>query len=542
MHLDLRHAAVSALLLAAACATGPAGWPDDKAASAKRFERHVTTLAGDDFQGREAGTPGYDKAVAYVAREFRRLGVEPAGEDGFLQQVPLRRSTRVMSGMEAVLLSGGERTALDPVVDILLSPPADADPGAAGAVAEAEGGVVFAGYGIEAPGLGIDSYEGIDAEGKIVLLMQGAPEGLPSEEAAHFGSGTTKQRIAAEKGAAAVLFIGTQDSRTESFRQQMDAYAAKPVETFAGRAADIDGLVTGYIFDDAAHRLFETAGLSLDVARAPDAEGRVAAVALPLSLALRAEAAFENYTAPNVLGMIEGSDPALKGEVVVLSAHLDHVGVHGEGEDRIHNGALDNATGIATMLEAARRFTKGGEAPRRSILFAAVTAEEKGLLGSDYLARNPVSPDRPVVANVNLDMPILLYDFADVIAFGAEHSTLGDTVARAAGSMGIAVTPDPYPEMVLFVRSDHYSFVKQGVPSVFLFMGSENGGDEVFKQFMRTHYHRPSDEIDLPIDYEAGARFSELNYRIAREIADADEAPAWVPGRFFGDLFGKPAP
>ncbi|WP_448662224.1 M28 family metallopeptidase [Sphingomonas sp. CJ20] len=250
-----------------------------------------------------------------------------------------------------------------------------------------------------------------------------------------------------------------------------------------------------------------------------------------------------HFKAPNVLGILPGSDPVLRNEYVVLSAHLDHIGTDARpGRDKVFNGAMDNAAGVATMLEAARILATAPVAPKRSILFVALAGEELGLVGSSYLARNPVVGTGKVVADVNLDMPILLYDFQDVVAFGAEHSTLGPIVAHAAGQMGVTLSPDPMPEEQLFVRSDHYSFVKAGVPSVFLVTGFKNGGEKAFRGFLRTHYHQVSDQIDLPFDWKAGAKFAELNARIAREIADGEQPPRWYEGNQYGDRYAKGAP
>ncbi|RYD49895.1 MAG: M20/M25/M40 family metallo-hydrolase [Sphingomonadales bacterium] len=249
------------------------------------------------------------------------------------------------------------------------------------------------------------------------------------------------------------------------------------------------------------------------------------------------------YRAPNVLGIIPGSDPKLKDEYIVISAHLDHIGKgRAGGSDTIFNGAMDNASGVATMLEAARAFATSGKAPRRSILFVALAAEEQGLLGSDFLARNPLIGNGKFVANVNLDMPILLYDFQDVVAFGAEHSTMGPIVSAAAAKMGVTLSPDPVPSEKLFLRSDHYSFVKQGVPSVFLVTGFKNGGEKAFREFEKSHYHQVSDDLSLPFDWKAGAKFAKINYLIARELADTDKAPLWYEGNTYGNRYAKKAP
>jgi Zn-dependent M28 family amino/carboxypeptidase len=245
----------------------------------------------------------------------------------------------------------------------------------------------------------------------------------------------------------------------------------------------------------------------------------------------------------NVLGLLEGSDPLLKNEVIMLSAHLDHLGIMpGRTGDSIANGAMDNAAGVATMLEAARAFVDSGKRPKRSILFVALTGEEKGLFGSEYLAKYPVGKGRRLVANVNLDEPLMTYDFTDVIAFGAEHSTIGATVGRAAAQMGVKLSPDPIPEQNIFVRSDHYSFVKEGVPAVFLSTGYANGGEAAWKVYEDTHYHDPSDDMSQPIRWDAGAKFARINYLIARELADAPAAPRWYAGDYFGDKFAPGQP
>src|SRR3546814_5437989 len=210
-------------------------------------------------------------------------------------------------------------------------------------------------------------------------------------------------------------------------------------------------------------------------------------------------------------------------------------------KDRINNGALDKAAGISTMLEVARAVAESDAKPRRSIVFLASTGEEKGLLGADYYAQNPTVPAKQIVGNVDLDMPLLLYPFTDVIAFGADHSTLGPLVAKAVAPMGVTLIPDPMPEQGIFTRSDHYMFVKQGVPAVFLATGYGNGGEEAWKTFLSGNYHHPGDDMSQKIDWQAGARFAEANYRIARAMADSDTPPLWYKGDYFGNLFAPDA-
>jgi len=208
--------------------------------------------------------------------------------------------------------------------------------------------------------------------------------------------------------------------------------------------------------------------------------------------------------------------------------------VHG---DSINNGALDNASGVSTTLEVARLF--GRKQARRSVLFLIDTAEEKGLIGAEYFAHNPTVPPSAIVADVDLDMPILTYEFTDVVAFGADRSSIGPSVRRAAAGMNVQLSPDPEPDEGIFTRSDHYRFVEQGVPAVFLATGFANGGEAAIRFFMKSHYHKPSDDLSQPIRYDMGAKFARLNYAVTRELADGDAKPSWNKGDFFAGKFAR---
>jgi Zn-dependent M28 family amino/carboxypeptidase len=296
-----------------------------------------------------------------------------------------------------------------------------------------------------------------------------------------------------------------------------------------------------------AEDLFTGAPITFkDALDAADA-GKPLSTSLAIEVTLSQKTAHEQVTSPNVIAIIRGSDPALEGEYVVYSAHLDHVGIGAavDGDD-IYNGFYDNAMGVALLLEAARALVAMPEPPRRSIMFIALTGEERGLLGSDYFAHYPTVPSDGLIANVNLDMPLLLYPLADVIAFGAEHSTLQELIEPAVAAEDLALTPDPVPEEVLFIRSDQYSFVRQGIPSVFLVPGFTSkdpdiDGSAAFQDHLATHYHRPSDDSSRPVDWESALRFARANVRIGAAIAEADERPAWNEGDFFGERFGRPA-
>jgi Zn-dependent M28 family amino/carboxypeptidase len=297
-----------------------------------------------------------------------------------------------------------------------------------------------------------------------------------------------------------------------------------------------------------AERLFDGAPKSLDgVRREAKANSRVGPRGFPLrpTLSVQAESKWEDFTSPEVIGLLPGSDPALAAEHVVLMAHLDHLGMRTDakpGEDAIYNGALDNAAGVATMIEAARQFMMQSVRPRRSVLFIANTGEERGLLGADYYATHPTVPASSIVGLVDLDMPLLLYPFMDVVAFGADHSTMAGVIAGAGRSMGVSVSPDPMPEEALFTRSDHYRFVRRGVPAVLLMTGYANGGKAHWDDFLGKTYHSPQDDLTQKIDWHAGARYALLNYRIARAMADAARRPMWLQGDYFGDLFDPGGP
>ena len=300
--------------------------------------------------------------------------------------------------------------------------------------------------------------------------------------------------------------------------------------------------------EETAARLFEGAQRSLASVRS-DAKGDGKAgprgFALRPTISVDAENKWEDFTSPEVVGMLKGSDPALAAEHIVLMGHLDHLGMKPDpkpGEDAIYNGALDNAAGVATMLEAARLFASQPVRPKRSVLFIANTGEERGLLGADYYANHPTVPAKSIVGLVDLDMPLLLYPFTDVTAFGADHSTVGAMVTEAGASMGVSVSPDPMPEEAIFTRSDHYMFVRQGIPAVLLMTGHANGGKAIWNNWLGTIYHSPKDDLSQKIDWDAGARYAQLNYRIARAMADAPVRPMWLKGDYFGDLFDPQGP
>ncbi|MDZ4371415.1 MAG: M28 family metallopeptidase [Phenylobacterium sp.] len=536
------HTKTSAALLALALALSAVSASAQPDRSAANIRAHVEFLASDLLEGREAGSRGYDIAAAYVASQFSQLGLEPAGDEGsWFQDAPLLAVRQADDGRFALVDRAGVETVLVAGEDVMTGRPA------AARELKLNAPLVFVGYGVVAPERGRDDYKGLDVKGKIVVVFQGAPSSFQTEERAYYGSVRTKRAAAEAQGAVGlVLAYRPSDESRRPFAlmrrgaQTWSMTWTQPDGTPFDPAASAPHLATLSVAG--ATKLFAGARRSYAdvVAAAEKPKGEAPRFALPTRLDATIRTESKLTRSANVAGMIRGADPALKDEIIVLTAHLDHVGVTAPvNGDSINNGALDNAGGIATTLEVARAFQESGRAPRRTILFLALTAEEKGLLGAEYFARNPTVAGR-LVANVNLDMPVLTYDFVDVVAFGSERSGIGPAVQRAAARSGVALSPDPMPEEGLFTRSDHFRFVEIGVPSTFLMTGFQNGGEAKFRGFLKDCYHKPCDDLGQGIDYAAGAKFARINYEIARELADADARPLWNKGDFFGVKFGPP--
>ncbi|NJR77906.1 M28 family peptidase [Sphingomonas corticis] len=514
--------------------------PADQAA----MRAHVLFLASDALKGREAGTADYDVAAAYVAAQFSAAGLRPAGDaGGYLQKVPLVTYRAAGEGSLTWTPARGAATPLVFGKDYL--PLANAR----AAATTLDAPVVFVGHGVSAPKLGHDDYKGVDVKGKIVAFV-GASPGLGDGEIEASFTRDARLREAQRRGAVGAIGIADLASgRAPGFAASVTRWD-RPAMTWAtpdgagGGPAARGVPMVAMLSKEGAAKLFGPAWAAI-AAAGERGKPRFRPVVAAGRLAVATKTAFAPATSSNVVGVIPGADPQVGKEVVVLSAHLDHIGVspakEGDGEgDRINNGALDNAIGIASLIEEAKRFAAAGKPPRRTVMFLAVTAEEKGLIGADYFAQHPTVPLDTIVADVNLDMPVLLYRFEDMTVFGAERSTLGPIVRRAVNSAGVGLTPDGNPEEAFFVRSDHYRFVERGIPSVFLWPGQKGAGAAAFQGFLKTCYHKPCDDLTQPILWDQGVRFVDVNYRIAREIADADQRPVWNRGDWFGTLYKGP--
>ncbi|MCB1609199.1 MAG: M28 family peptidase [Xanthomonadales bacterium] len=538
-----RVSGVALLAAATLClsACQPAEPPEQTVAEAVRVQAHVAFLADDLLEGREAGTRGYDLAARYVASQMAAIGLQPAGDNGgWLQRVPLLRGTRIREGaqMRVHRADGVEELRFEQ--DFL--------PGVnyQQATAKLRAPAVFVGQAVVAPEFDHDDLAGVDLHGKIALLLSGAPEGFPNDPRAYYSSSRVKLQLLVERGAVGVVFLLDPEREGRSPWARGAANWARPgmrLRDPEGRPVDSypELKVSASLSLEASRALLANAQQSADEVYTRLKSGQLQAFDLDLELEITAVSALQALESSNVVGLLPGSDPALRDEYLVYSAHLDHVGIGAPvNGDRIYNGALDNALGTAVMLETARLAAGRGPA-RRSQLFVAVTAEEKGLLGSQYFAEYPTVNGR-LVANINIDMPVILTELSDVLPIGIEHSSLAAVVRDSAAQLGIALSPDPNPEEVVFVRSDQFNFIRRGIPAIYLkggIVASDPAidGKQLATDFRRTHYHQPSDQIDLPIHYPTAARMADLNASVGAAVASAAQAPNWNQGDFFGERF-----
>lgn len=541
----LRKLLVLPLLLLAPLAHAQVAAPAPRAQAVGPFTQeevelkaHVQFLSADSMRGRESGTRDFDIAADYVASQFMTFGLKPGGAKGSWFQPVSLVSYRPERNGTMSLMRGKTPIAMTYGKDFLSSAvPSSPE-------FKAAGNVVFVGYGIVYPEGKRDDYKGLDVRGKIVAFLPGVPTGFPTEVAAHLGDDDQKARFAAARGAVGVVTIESNQTNGDYPFDQIVPYWDYQRTTWAdpsGKAFDVSpkAPVFAYISWAGAEKLFTGARIKWADVLAADKKGaKIPTGALAVSMEAVSKTRNRTTTSNNVIGILEGSDPVLKNEYIVLTAHLDHVGV-GEAVagDRIYNGAMDNAVGTGSIIQVARMFQASGKRPRRSIVFIALTAEEKGLLGSSYFAHFPTVPKDGLVANINLDMPILTYDLKDLVVQGGERSSIGPVVTQVAAGEGLRVVPDPAPEENFFVRSDHYSFVQAGIPSVAIDTGPGGEGDEAQKYFLAHNYHKPSDQIDLPFHWPSAAKFVRVNYGVARILGDQDARPRWNKGDFFGTLF-----
>jgi len=510
----------------------------------RALRSHFRWLADDERAGRMTGEPGYDISAQYVADQFAQIGLEPAGTDGWYQQVPLLAYKAIGDATEFTIHGDDGDLEFAYRDDFA----AAADP--VETATRVRGEVVYVGYGIHAPELGYSDYEGIDVSGKIIAGFSGAPEHFEGVQRAYYSSSTNKRQEAVARGAIGTITLRSrkaeQRSPWDEMKTRIGVRESMTWVNQAGEAARHFPALRGSVSlsPATAEALLAATPLSYEDTLTAMEAGEVRSAALGIEVTIARESEHRELRSPNVVGLVRGTDPELADEYVVYTAHLDHMGSREiDGEKKIYNGAYDNAIGVALMLETARVFAV--LPPRRSVLFVALTGEERGLLGSDYFVNNPIVPVESIVANVNLDMPLFLYPVADLVAFGAESTTLNSVASVAVAAEGFFLSSDPLPEETRFVRSDQYSFVRAGVPAIYLVPGlvstdEDIDGESLYRAFLDKHYHKATDDLRRKVHWDSAVRFARAHARIGYAVASEDDRPAWNEGSFLGKRFAPP--
>jgi Zn-dependent M28 family amino/carboxypeptidase len=535
---------------AAAPAATPATGPAISALPAidpQAVLQHIKVLSSNKFEGRAPGTRGEDLSVAYIETQFRDLGLQPGNPDGtYIQKVPLV-GIKAAETRPLTFVKGSQALGLKWRDEVVAWTKHVAD-----TASIAKSDVVFAGYGVEAPEFNWDDFKGLDVKGKtVVVLVNDPPVPDPADPSkldaktfggkamTYYGRWTYKFEEGARKGAAAVLIV----HETEPAGYPFSVVQGNLNEKFdivtpdknMGRA-NIEGWITAA----AARKLFAMAGQDYDALKKQAATRAFKPVPLGVQASMGIKNTLRTIDSKNVIARLEGSDPQLRNEYVIYSAHWDHLGI-GEpvNGDNIYNGALDNASGVASVLEIAKAFKRVTPQPRRSILFLMVTAEEQGLLGSQYYSVTPLYPLDKTVATINIDGVNQWGRTKDITVIGLGASDLDDYLRQAAQEQGRTLSPDPEPEKGFYYRSDHFNFAKQGVPALDPDSGTEfigkpeDWGKKKRDEFTEHDYHAPSDEIKPDWDLSGAAEDDQLLFAVGYRVANADKMPEWKPGNEF---------
>jgi Zn-dependent M28 family amino/carboxypeptidase len=499
-------------------------------ARGKQWWSHIQFLADDSLEGRDVGSQGFEKAANYMAEQFRAAGLEPAGVDGYRQPMNFEVIKIDESRCALDLLREGKAQPLKLGEDAVL--------GVSSHAAEnVEAGAVFVGYGLTVPELHYDDLAGQDLKGKIVVFVTGGPADMSGPVKAHYQSGEERRKALQKAGVVGTITIQNPKSAEVPWSRTAAARFQPRMELSDPGHGVPPPLPLGVTFNPAhAELLFAGSGHTFqDILADLNADKPLPHFALAVTIHARVAMTRSETKSENIVGMLPGSDPKLKKEYVVVSAHLDHLGI---GEpvkgDRIYNGAMDDASGDASLIEIARAMKASAAKPKRSILFLSVTGEEKGELGSQYFATHP-TVSGPLVADLNMDMYLPLFPLKYLEVQGLGESTLGDDLRAVATLAGVQVQADKEPEHNRFIRSDQYSFIKKGVPALAFKFGWLPGTPEekTFKAWYAERYHAPADDPSQPVDLAAAAQFNAILEKLALRIADADHRPEWKPTSFF---------
>lgn len=507
---------------------------------------HIKTLSSDEFEGRGPGTIGETRSVEYISMQFRELGLKPGNPDGtYFQKVPLVGFSSKVEGSIAV---GGKRIDLKFPADwVAVSrrfvPEVRVEPS----------DIVFVGYGVVAPEYGWDDYKGVDVRGKtIVMLVNDPPVPDPADPSkldpaffkgkamTYYGRWTYKYEIASEKNAAAAIIIHETGPAGYPFEVVSGSWGRENFD-IARTDGNRDRVsIESWITEPAARSFLAAAGQDFDALKKAAKKRDFQPVPLAAKAEFHAKNTLRTIDSLNVLGLVEGADPAVKNEFVVYTAHWDHLGKDESRQgDQIFNGAVDNASGVASILEIAKGFKALPKPPRRSILFIAVTAEEKGLLGAKYYAEHPLYPLEKTLANINIDGINVWGKTTDIVDVGLGMSDLDDILADAAKRQNRVVKPDAEPEKGFFYRSDHFEFAKLGVPALDTDSGTmypgrpADFGVQKREEYTKNDYHKPTDEIKPGWDLSGAVDDLELLLAVGSRVADGDAYPAWKQGAEF---------
>ncbi len=525
------------LLSAALSAAAPAAWavpstePAPLSPAASQWWADISAIASDANEGRQTGSPGYDRAAAYVVSRFTALGLKPLGVDGYRQPVAFEQQVVDQAASSAALT--GPAGGVEPLKvgeDMLIS-------GRGGpAPTTVDAPLVFIGYGLHLPRQGHDDLAGVDLRGKIAVVVSGGPGDIPGPVKA--SNRAERGQFLAAAGAVGLISLTTpKQIEIPWARQKLLSSQASMYLAGAGLRETPNGFFMAAVDPEQGERLFKGSGHSFaELSALADASGPVPTFPLPLRLKASVSSARQPVQSPNLVAVLPGSDARLKAEYVVVSAHLDHIGVGAPiNGDRIYNGAMDDASCVASVLDIARRLSAGPR-PRRSVIFLVVTAEEKGLLGSTYYATRPTVPRSAIVADLNFDMPLPLWPLKTVLAQGDHESTLGAEAQAVAAEQGLSLVADPLPDRNSFTRTDQYSFVRKGVPALAFKFGFAKGTPEfqIEHDWRANRYHAPSDDLDQPgVLKEEAVKLDAYVAAIAARVANADARPAWLPTSVF---------
>jgi Zn-dependent M28 family amino/carboxypeptidase len=493
--------------------------------------KYVKFFADDKLEGRDTGSHGEREAQNYAVEQLKKTGAEPAGIDGFYQPIKFVSRQIIEKDCSLALIRDGKRESLTLGEDAILSTRVMPAP-------EVEAPLVFVGYGLKVPEKNYDDFAGVDLRGKIVVILAGSPSEIPGALAAHYQTAAERWKVLRAAGAVGIVSLINPASTDIPWSRTALNRAHPSMDLNYPEFNETEGATLYVTVNPAsAERFFAGSGHTFDEIAALGKD-RKPLPHFPLTVALAAKTKVDltYLSSSNLVAKIPGSDPALKDEYVVLSAHLDHIGI-GEpiNGDRIYNGAMDNGSGSALILDMAASVKKNPEKLRRSILLVLVTGEEKGLLGSKYFAAHPTVPRESIVADVNVDMFLPIVPLKLLTVFGLDESDLGNRAREAAQQLGIKVQADPEPLRNVFVRSDQYSFIRHGIPSIMLSVAPQPDTPEqkIFKDWLTQRYHAPSDDINQPVDLASAAKYEEIVRALLINIANDDHRPEWKPDSFF---------